>query len=86
MVPGPALVTEPSFQISLLSAYVNMFMRHLCEPDLPSTDCYGDGVPKDNVPRQNVLTRIGMIRLVRNKVVISSGVSMIAILDWVLYV
>ena len=61
-----------------------MFMRHLCEPDLPSTDCYGDGVPKDNVPRQNVLTRIGMIRLVRNKVIISFGVSVPIFLDRVL--
>ena len=64
----------------MFSAYVNMFMRHLCEPDVPSTDCYGDGVPKDNVPRQNVLTRIGMIRLVRNKV----GIVVMRPRDWCL--
>ena len=50
------------------SAYVNMFMRHLCEPDNPDGTTYSDEVPKETVSRQNILTRIGIMRLVRNKV------------------
>lgn len=50
------------------SAYVNMFMRHLCEPDNPEATTYSDEVPKETVSRQNILTRIGIMRLVRNKV------------------
>ena len=50
------------------SAYVNMFMRHLCEPDTPTSTTYSDGVPKEGASRQNILTRIGIMRLVRNKV------------------
>ena len=45
-----------------------MFMRHLCEPEVPNTECYADGVPKNSIPRQNILTRIGMLRLIKNKV------------------
>ena len=52
------------------SAYVNMFMRHLCEPDSPDATTYSDEVPKETVSRQNILTRIGIMRLVRNKVCI----------------
>lgn len=44
-----------------------MFMRHLCEPELPNSNTYSDGVPKDTIPRQNILTRIGIMRLLRNK-------------------
>lgn len=53
---------------ALYSAYVNMFMRHLCEPDTPTSTTYSDSVPKENASRQNILTRIGIMRLVRNKV------------------
>ena len=45
-----------------------MFMRHLCEPDNPDATTYSDEVPKETVSRQNILTRIGIMRLVRNKV------------------
>ena len=45
-----------------------MFMRHLCEPDNPDSTTYADEVPKETVSRQNILTRIGIMRLVRNKV------------------
>ena len=45
-----------------------MFMRHLCEPDNPDALTYTDEVPKETVSRQNILTRIGIMRLVRNKV------------------
>ena len=54
--------------ICFCSAYVNMFMRHLCEPDSPDATTYSDEVPKETVSRQNILTRIGIMRLVRNKV------------------
>ena len=45
-------------------------MRHLCEPDNPEATTYSDDVPKETVSRQNILTRIGIMRLVRNKVTI----------------
>ena len=50
------------------SAYVTTFMRHLCEPEIPNTEVYSDGVPKNGVSRQNILTRIGILRLIQNKV------------------
>ena len=50
------------------SAYVSMFMRHLCEPDTPNSVTHTDGVPKMSVPRQNILTRIGVMKLIKNKV------------------
>ncbi len=43
-------------------------MRHLCEPEDSKNDTYSDGVPKDNLSRQNTLTRIGILRLVKSKV------------------
>ncbi len=52
----------------LCRAYTNLFMRHLCEPEDSKNDTYSDGVPKDNLSRQNTLTRIGILRLVKSKV------------------
>jgi hypothetical protein len=51
-------------------AYVAMFMRHLCEPgsDVNNTGAFADGVPREGLSRQNVLTRIGVMSLVRKKV------------------
>ena len=56
------------FKHSTHRAYINLFMRHLCEPEDNKTDTFSDGVPKDNISRQNILTRIGILRLVKNKV------------------
>ncbi len=53
--------------VCLFSGYVNLFMRHLCEPE-SNSPTYSDGVPREQVSRQNILTRIGIMRLVRNKV------------------
>ncbi len=52
----------------LYSAYVASFMKHLCEPDTPNSEIYSDGVPKNAVSRQNILTRIGVLKLILNKV------------------
>ena len=52
---------------SHFDAYVNMFMRHLCEPETASPT-FLDGVPKEGLVRNAVLTRMGLMRLVRNKV------------------
>lgn len=51
-------------------AYVAMFMRHLCEPgnDVNNTGMFADGVPREGLSRQNVLTRIGVMSLIRKKV------------------
>ena len=49
-------------------AYVSLFMRHLCEPGADSGENYADGVPREAISRQSVLTRIGIMSLVRKKV------------------
>jgi len=50
-------------------AYVSMFMRHMCEPDDETgTKAFSDGVPREGLSRHLVLTRMGIMRLVRNKV------------------
>jgi len=56
-------------------AYVSLFMRHLCEPIADNVDKFADGVPREGLSRQHVLTRIGIIALIRKKVLHS----------WVLY-
>lgn len=49
-------------------AYVNLFMRHLCEPGADSAETFADGVPREGLSRQHVLTRIGVMSLIRKKV------------------
>ena len=50
-------------------AYVSLFMRHLCEPGADNAETFADGVPREGLSRQHVLTRIGIMSLVRKKVV-----------------
>lgn len=52
----------------LLRAYVSLFMRHLCEPGADGAETFADGVPREGLSRQHVLTRIGVMSLVRKKV------------------
>jgi len=47
---------------------VSLFMRHLCEPGADNADTFADGVPREGLSRQHVLTRIGIMSLVRKKV------------------
>lgn len=57
--------------IVTLRAYISMFMRHMCEPDDETgTKAFSDGVPREGMSRHLVLTRMGIMRLVRNKVCI----------------
>merc|ERR1712045_268851 len=49
-------------------AYVSLFMRHLCEPGNENTETFADGVPREGMFRQHVLTRIGIMSLIRKKV------------------
>ena len=50
-------------------AYVSMFMRHLCEPgNDQNAATFADGVPREGISRQQVLTRIGIMSLIRKKV------------------
>uniref|UniRef100_A0A6I8RG44 Chromodomain helicase DNA-binding protein 5 n=1 Tax=Xenopus tropicalis TaxID=8364 RepID=A0A6I8RG44_XENTR len=55
--------TEKEFR-----AYVSLFMRHLCEPGADGAETFADGVPREGLSRQHVLTRIGVMSLVRKKV------------------
>lgn len=50
-------------------AYLSLFMRHLCEPGSDSAETFADGVPREGLSRQQVLTRIGVLSLIRKKVV-----------------
>ena len=49
-------------------AYVSLFMRHLCEPGNENVETFADGVPREGISRQHVLTRIGVMSLIRKKV------------------
>ncbi|XP_063696031.1 chromodomain-helicase-DNA-binding protein Mi-2 homolog [Culicoides brevitarsis] len=49
-------------------AYVSLFMRHLCEPGADTAETFADGVPREGLSRQHVLTRIGVMSLIRKKV------------------
>uniref|UniRef100_A0A671VLM8 Chromodomain helicase DNA binding protein 3 n=1 Tax=Sparus aurata TaxID=8175 RepID=A0A671VLM8_SPAAU len=55
--------TEKEFK-----AYVSLFMRHLCEPVADGAETFADGVPREGLCRQPVLTRIGVMSLVKKKV------------------
>ncbi|VDK18863.1 unnamed protein product [Anisakis simplex] len=43
-------------------------MRHLCEPGADTQESFNDGVPREGLNRQHVLTRIGIMSLIRKKV------------------
>lgn len=43
-------------------------MRHLCEPGGDNAESFADGVPREGLNRQHVLTRIGVMSLIRKKV------------------
>lgn len=60
---GVCLGLSPS-----LRAYVSLFMRHLCEPGADGAETFADGVPREGLSRQHVLTRIGVMSLIRKKV------------------
>merc|ERR1712228_357974 len=49
-------------------AYTSLFMRHLCEPGNENAETFADGVPREGLSRQHVLTRIGIMSLIRKKV------------------
>uniref|UniRef100_A0A669FA21 Chromodomain helicase DNA binding protein 3 n=1 Tax=Oreochromis niloticus TaxID=8128 RepID=A0A669FA21_ORENI len=55
--------TEKEFK-----AYVSLFMRHLCEPVADGAETFADGVPREGLCRQPVLTRIGVMSLLKKKV------------------
>ncbi|XP_058876849.1 chromodomain-helicase-DNA-binding protein 3 isoform X1 [Acipenser ruthenus] len=55
--------TEKEFK-----AYVSLFMRHLCEPVADGSETFADGVPREGLCRQPVLTRIGVLSLLKKKV------------------
>jgi hypothetical protein len=49
-------------------AYVSLFMKHLCENVGDNTDTFSDGVPREGLSRHHVLSRIGIMSLIRKKV------------------
>ncbi|XP_065656316.1 chromodomain-helicase-DNA-binding protein 3 isoform X8 [Hydra vulgaris] len=50
-------------------AYTSMFLRHLCEPGMDTkSETYSDGVPREGVNRLQLLSRIGIMSLIKRKV------------------
>merc|ERR1719317_1167255 len=50
-------------------------MRHLCEPGNENSETFADGVPREGLSRQHVLTRIGVMSLIRKKVQEFEGIN-----------
>ncbi|CAF0863016.1 unnamed protein product [Adineta ricciae] len=49
-------------------AYVSLFMKHLCENGSDNSETFSDGVPREGLSRHHVLSRIGIMSLIRKKV------------------
>jgi hypothetical protein len=49
-------------------AYVSLFMKHLCENVSDNSETFSDGVPREGLSRHHVLSRIGIMSLIRKKV------------------
>ncbi|CAF1281866.1 unnamed protein product [Rotaria sordida] len=49
-------------------AYVSLFMKHLCENTGENSETFSDGVPREGLSRHHVLSRIGIMSLIRKKV------------------
>ncbi|CAF1303194.1 unnamed protein product [Rotaria magnacalcarata] len=49
-------------------AYVSLFMKHLCENIAENSETFSDGVPREGLSRHHVLSRIGIMSLIRKKV------------------
>ncbi|CAG9761271.1 unnamed protein product [Ceutorhynchus assimilis] len=66
-------------------AYASLFMRHLCESGADNAETFVDGVPREGLSRQHVLTRIGIMSMIRKKVLefehINGGCSMPEIIE-----
>merc|ERR1712147_462415 len=58
-----------------MGAYTSLFMRHLCEPGNENSETFADGVPREGLSRQHVLTRIGVMSLIRKKVQEFEGIN-----------
>merc|ERR1712117_505717 len=56
-------------------AYTSLFMRHLCEPGNENSETFAGGVPREGLSRQHVLTRIGVMSLIRKKVQEFEGIN-----------
>lgn len=67
-LPVSSCSPNPPPHPMLLRAYVSLFMRHLCEPGADGSETFADGVPREGLSRQQVLTRIGVMSLVKKKV------------------
>jgi len=64
----PVPLGSPVSVLLFARAYVSLFMRHLCEPVADGAETFADGVPREGLCRQPVLTRIGVMSLVKKKV------------------
>ena len=57
------------FIFKFCRAYTSMFLRHLCEPAIDGKlETYSDGVPREGINRLQVLSRIGIMSLIKRKV------------------
>uniref|UniRef100_A0A8C9ER20 Chromodomain-helicase-DNA-binding protein 4 n=1 Tax=Pavo cristatus TaxID=9049 RepID=A0A8C9ER20_PAVCR len=68
LLPGQRFYFSNCLSLDCARAYVSLFMRHLCEPGADGAETFADGVPREGLSRQHVLTRIGVMSLIRKKV------------------
>lgn len=62
------LALSTSIRYFKLKAYSALFLRHLCEPGNENQETFADGVPREGLNRHMVLSRIGIMSLIRRKV------------------
>lgn len=53
-----------------LKAYTSLFISHLCEPEADSNNEFKDGVPCEGFNRSSLLNRIGVMSLIRKKILV----------------
>lgn len=67
MLITPPFKMNPILQLDLRVPWPQIYW-HLCEPGADGAETFADGVPREGLSRQHVLTRIGVMSLVRKKV------------------
>uniref|UniRef100_A0A0N5C6R3 PHD-type domain-containing protein n=1 Tax=Strongyloides papillosus TaxID=174720 RepID=A0A0N5C6R3_STREA len=63
LVPDLKSKSERAYKV-----YAALFLRHLCEDASTKSEFFSDGVPREGLNKQHILSRIGMMGLIRKKI------------------
>uniref|UniRef100_A0A0N4ZRZ9 PHD-type domain-containing protein n=1 Tax=Parastrongyloides trichosuri TaxID=131310 RepID=A0A0N4ZRZ9_PARTI len=63
LVPDLKSKSERAYKV-----YAALFLRHLCEDASTKSEFFSDGVPREGMNKHHVLSRIGMMGLIRRKI------------------